>query len=74
MRSTVDQLNLSSDQVLKQLVPGVDKVWLTELAGQSDCGTPGTHNTTLIHYHLEIIQELPYITDIRKHSDDRYHI
>lgn len=74
MRSTVGQLNLSSGQVSKRLVPGVDKVWLTELVGQSDCGTPGTHNTTLTHYHLEIIQEFPYVTDIRKHSDDRHHI
>jgi hypothetical protein len=55
----VDQLHLSSDQVLKQLVPGVDKVWLRELVGQSDCGTPGTNHTTLTHYHLEIIQEFP---------------
>lgn len=70
----MDQLDLSSDQVLKQLVPGVDKAWLTELAGQSDCGTPGTHNTTLTHYHLEIIHEFPHITDIRKNSDNRYHI
>jgi hypothetical protein len=30
----VAQLILSSDQALKQLVPGVDKPWLTELAGQ----------------------------------------
>lgn len=40
VRSTVDQLNLFSDQVVEQLVLGANTVWLTELAGQLGCGTP----------------------------------
>lgn len=42
--STVDWLNLFSDQAVQQLVPGADTVWLTELEGQLGCGTPA-HKT-----------------------------